>query len=85
MKKFKDMKVGDFIFIGSNGYKVKVIEHKNGYMVINDIYIPNNHINASMVKIGNKMVLSDFKKWSKYILLETKKHIAITASKVFED
>ena len=83
MKKFKDIKAGDFIFIEDNYYKVNYVEHKNGYMVIDDVYVPNNHLNASMVKVGNQMAFSDIKKWVRYLILKQNALIRIARLNVY--
>ena len=83
MKKFKDIKTGDFIFIEDNYFKVNYVEHKNGYIAIDNVYIPNNHLNASMVKIGNQMVFSDIKKWGRYLILKQNTLIRIARRNVY--
>ena len=83
MKKFKDMKVGDFLFIEDKYYKVNTVEHKNGYMVIDNVYVPNNYLNTSMVQIGNQMIFSDLKKWGKYLILRQNELIRIAKRNVY--
>ena len=83
MEKFKDMKVGDFLFIEDKYYKVNTVEHKNGYMVIDNVYVPNNYLNTSMVQIGNQMIFSDLKKWGKYLILRQNELIRIAKRNVY--
>lgn len=68
MKKFKDLKVGDPLFAGSFVYRIYDITNDNGFIMINNnFFIPFNHSNSNMVKIGNKMLFTDAKQWKKYL------------------
>lgn len=82
MKTFKDLKVGDKIYIGFYAKFIRYIEYVEGYLHIyyfserekpkyaysDDLYIPFNHLNANNVKIGNRHVFVSEKRYKKYIM-----------------
>lgn len=82
MKTFKDLQVGDKIYIGFYAMFVQYIKYVEGYLHIyyfserkkptyafsNDLYIPFNHINANNVKIGNRHVFVSESRYKKYVM-----------------
>lgn len=82
MKTFKDLQVGDKIYIGFYAEFVQYIKYVEGYLCIyyfperekpkysltNTIYIPLNHLNANNVKIGNRHVFVSESRYKKCIM-----------------
>lgn len=82
MKTFKDLQVGDKIYIGFYAKFVQYIEYVEGYLHIHyfserkkpkyayseALFIPLNHINANNVKIGNRHVFVSESRYKKYIM-----------------
>ena len=81
VKTFKNLQVGDKIYIGFYAEFVQYIEYVEGYLCIyyfperekpkyaftNTIYIPLNHIGANNVKIGNRHIFVSERRYKKYI------------------
>jgi hypothetical protein len=81
VKTFKNLQVGDKIYIGFYAEFVQYIKYVEGYLCIhyfperkkpkyaysNVLFIPLNHINANNVKIGNRHVFVSESKYKKYI------------------
>ena len=68
MKTFKDLKIGDFIFVEEYFTKVFAIINEDGFIVINNVYcIPINHAEANSLKVGYGMLFLDAKQWRKYL------------------
>ena len=82
MKTFKDLKVGDKIYIGFYAKFIQYIEYIKGYLHIyyfserekpkyslsSDIYIPFNHLKANNVKIGYKHIFVSERRYKKYVM-----------------
>ena len=82
MKTFKDLQVGDKIYIEFYASFVHKIEYINGYLTIythsnrtkpsylvgTPYCIPLNHIEANNVKIGNRHIFMSESRYKKYIM-----------------
>lgn len=82
MKTFKDLQVGDKIYIGFYAEFVQYIKYIEGYLCIyyfperekpkyaltNTIYIPLNHLEANNVKIGNRHIFVIESRYKKHIM-----------------
>lgn len=82
MKTFKDLQVGDKIYIGFYAEFVQYIEYVEGYLHIyyfserkkpkyaysDAIFIPLNHINANNAKIGNRHVFVSESGYKKHVM-----------------
>lgn len=83
MKTFKDLQVGDKIYIGFYAKFVHEIKYIEGYLLLRtfsikekpdaswfyaDYCIPLNHIKGNNVKIGNRHVFVSEKGYKKYIM-----------------
>ena len=82
MKTFKDLQVGDKIYIGFYAEFVQYIEYVKGYLQIyyfserekpkyaysDTIFIPLNHINANNVKVGSRHIFISESRYKKYIM-----------------
>lgn len=68
MKAFKDLKIGDYIFIEEYLTEVFAIINEDGLIVINNVYcVPVNHSKANSLKTCLGMVFLDAKQWRKYL------------------
>ena len=82
MKAFKDLKVGDKVFLGVNSLYVQHIKYMNGYLEIivhpdQDrshcswngwvYYIPFNHIHANQVKTKHGQLMLSIGSYRKYM------------------
>lgn len=82
MKTFKDLKVGDKVFLGFSSLYVQRIKYVNGYLEIvlhSDqdrgncswkgwfYYIPLNHIHANQVKTKHGQLMLSVKLYRKYM------------------
>ena len=69
MKTFKNLQIGDKIFVHFRSSFVRYIDYKNGYLMLfissskeakkyqcTRFHIPNNHLNANNVKVCNMMI-----------------------------
>ena len=82
MKTFKDLQVGDKIYIGFYAKFVQYIEYVEGYLHIyyfserkkpkyaysDALSIPFNHLNANNVQIGNRHIFISESRYKKYIM-----------------
>ena len=82
MKTFKDLQVGDKIYIGFYASFVHEIKYINGYLTIytysnrtkplylvgTPYHIPLNHLEANNVKIGNRHIFISESRYKKYII-----------------
>ena len=68
MVAFKDLKIGDYIFIEEYLTEVFAIINEDGLIVINNVYcVPVNHSKANSLKTCLGMVFLDAKQWRKYL------------------
>ena len=83
MKTFKDLQVGDKIYVDFYAKFVHEIIYREGYLLLRtygikekpdkswlyvDYYIPLNHLEANNVKIGNRPVFISESRYKKYIM-----------------
>ena len=83
MKTFKDLQVGDKIYIEFHATFVHEIRYISVYLVLrtfhikeqsvaswcyNEYYIPLNHIKANNAKIGGRRIFISDSKYKKYIM-----------------
>lgn len=82
MKTFKDLQIGDKIYIGFHASFVHEIKYINGYLTIythsdrtkpsyiigTPYCIPLNHLEANNVKIGNRHIFISESRYKKYIM-----------------
>ena len=82
MKTFKDLQVGDKIYIGFYAKFVQYIKYVEGYLQIyyfqerekpkyaysSALLIPLNHIKSNNVKIGNRHIFISESRYKKYIM-----------------
>ena len=83
MKTFKDLQVGDKIYISFYAKFVHEIKYIDGYLLLRtngvkekpdkswlyiDYYIPLNHLEANNVKIGNRHVFVSESRYKKYMM-----------------
>ena len=82
MKTFKDLQIGDKIYINFYASFVHEIKYINGYLTIythsnrtkpsylvgTPYCIPLNHIEANNVKIGNRHIFMSESRYKKYIM-----------------
>lgn len=81
MKTFKNLRLGDKIFVHFDAFFIHDLDWDNGYLEIFlhkskkgmkpyqciKYYIPYNHLNANKVKVGNVMIHLTKKGYKKYM------------------
>lgn len=76
MKAFKDLKIGDYLFVDDYAHRIYSVFNDNGFIVIDyNFFIPYNHAKASIVKVGSNMLFLDVKQWGKYLHKEVDKKV----------
>ena len=83
MKTFKDLQVGDKIYVNFYAKFVHEIKYINGYLLLRtngvkekpdkswlyiDYYIPLNHFKANNVKIGGRYIFISESRYKKFIM-----------------
>lgn len=83
MKKFKNLQVGDKIYIDFYAKFVHEIKYIEGYLLLRtfstkekpdaswfyaDYYIPLNHLEANNVKVGGRHIFISESRYKKYIM-----------------
>ena len=83
MKTFKDLQVGDKIYIGFYATFVHEIKYIGGYLLLrtystkekpnaswycSEYYIPLNHLEANNVKVGGRHIFISESRYKKYIM-----------------
>lgn len=73
-KAFKDLQIGDYIFVERYFTEVFAITNEDGFIVINNVFcIPFNHAKANSLKTCLGMVFLNAKQWRKYLHKEVDK------------
>lgn len=80
MKTFKNLQVGDKIFVHFGATFIRYIDYKDGYLMLfvsrskevkkhqcTRFHIPNNHLNANKVKVCNMMIHLTKEGYKKYM------------------
>lgn len=83
MKTFKDLQIGDKIYVNFYAKFVHEIKYIDGYLLLRtyntkekpdkswlyvDYYIPLNHLEANNVKIGNRHVFVSESRYKKHVM-----------------
>lgn len=78
-KTFKNLQIGDKIYIDISSYYIREKKQQNGHLLLKvsrnkdegiawEHYIPYNHLNANRVKINKKYIFLSKRNYKKHIL-----------------
>ena len=78
-KTFKNLQIGDKIYIGIRSYYIRGKKQQNGHLLLKvsrnkdegmlrEFYIPYNHLNANTIKCGGIYIFLSKRRYEKYML-----------------